>query len=109
MHKITGQGMRELHPFTSRRDRLRAAVLAATTGDDAKPFGPGVPSSPLAAGGGSPELAHLIGRVEAAIFKGLLCIVRSLASVRGRKAVVFFDTDHELGGGEIGGGRAAFI
>jgi VWFA-related protein len=92
--------MRELQPFTSHRDRLRAAVLAATTG---------VSSSPPAAGGGAAEMAHFLGRVEAATFKGLLLIVRSLADVRGRKAVVFFDADHELGGGEIGGGRASHV
>ena len=54
-------------------------------------------------------MAHFLGRVEAATFKGLLLVVRSLADVRGRKAVVFFDADHELGGGEIGGGRASHV
>ena len=80
VHKITWQGMRELQPFTSHRDRLRAAVLAATTGDDAKPgrgraLGPRrgrAPRAPPPRGGPGGTGAHSLGLGEAATFKGLL-------------------------------------
>jgi VWFA-related protein len=101
-------------------------VLNATTGDDAKRFGRAVElrtSDPSAAGllgppassagiwpeGREGEQAHFRGREELATFSGIQDIVRTLADVRGRKAIVYFAADHELGGGEIGGGRASLV
>jgi VWFA-related protein len=127
VYKVTEDGTRLLQALTTDHGRLREAVLTATTGDDAKRFGraaePNAAQMPSPAAGllGPPsssagemaartetgERGHFRGRAELATFSGMQWIVSSLADVRGRKAIVYFAADHQLGGGEISGGRAS--
>jgi VWFA-related protein len=137
--KVYTRGTRVLQPFTSDRDRLRTAVVAATTGDDARsavgtaPAGesgqqPAASSNPIdtppssagllqppsflrdIAAGAEGSLRELMNRVQAFdTFYGIQAITRSLAAVRGRKAIVYFAEDHELSGDESGGGGATLV
>jgi VWFA-related protein len=126
VYKISS-GMRPLQGLTSHRGRLREAVLTATQGDDAKRLGravqPNTSETPLPAAGllgpplasaadldpraGTGEQAYRRGLEELDTFTAMRALVSSLAGVRGRKAVVYFAADHELGWGEISGGRAS--
>ncbi len=136
--KVYTRGTMVLQPFTSDRNRLRATVIAATTGDVRKsaigsaPAGgsglqPAAPSNPIdtlppaelsqapsflkgIAGAAEVHLTELINDVqEITAYYGIQAIARSLAAVRGRKAIVYFAEDHQLGGGEIGGGGASLV
>jgi len=142
VYKVYSHGTKLLQPFSADRDRLRAAVTAATTGDEANrpralpatrpprmcavchagtsgpppggtpPPSAGPPSRSLEgiAAGAEVQLTELTIRVaELASFYGIQGIARSLAAVRGRKAIVYFAEDHELGGEEPGGGGASLV
>jgi VWFA-related protein len=121
--KVHWRGMQMLQ-FTGDRDDLRAAVMAATAGDV-----PGAPpdtfvAPPLRSLGFAQQVtspydiaagaeAHLreltVGMRDDLTFYGVQAIARGLAAVRGRKAIVYFAADRQLGGGEIAGGRGALV
>ena len=63
----------------------------------------------IAAGTAGAEGAHFASRNELATFSGIRAIVQKLAELRGRKAIVYFAPDWQLGGGEVSGGRASLV
>ena len=85
----------------------RGAPPATDPGSAAADAVQALDAKDLAENSGRAEAAHIRGRQELATFAGIQEIVRSLSGVRGRKAIVYFAVDHELGGGEISGGRAS--
>jgi VWFA-related protein len=141
VYKTDVHGTRLLQPFTNAGGQpLRRAVLRATassadrrTGSDAgRPSDDGpdpvavdpgnaaaaalqsLNAKDLAESSKEAEEAHFRGREELATFLGIQAIVRSISGMPGRKAVLYFAADAELGnamisggGGEVSGGRAS--
>jgi VWFA-related protein len=120
------RSMRLLQPFTSDARQLVAAVVSATSGDDANrgvgpaapsmtvpapPSGPSdgaIPASPdLPSGPDAPiaqvargverEIQDLAGRVAAYdSLYGIRALARGLREIRGRKTILYFAEDREI-------------
>lgn len=121
--KVSNIGTQMLQPFTANRERLRAAVLAATTGDESRgaavaepkpttptpdaaaadlqrpPDAPPLPAAPfdVISERVQTNLSGLSRRVqELDTLYGIRAIARGLGVVRGRKSILYFGVGREF-------------
>jgi VWFA-related protein len=97
-----GHRLRELQPFTNDEKRLRSAVLQATGADQASGRVRGAEAGGHASASVERENAEMtrIGGLDSLF--ALQGVVRSLGSIEGRKAIVYFSGAWHLGTSVLG-------